>query len=268
MPELPEVETIKRDLEKKILQYRFRRVEVIDPFILRTPTAQFIQAFNDQSVRAVSRRGKALIIELSSGKFLIVQLMMTGQLVVDGVPDKHTHVIFHFIGDRTLLYNDQRKFGQLRMVNQLAEVKHFQLLGPEPFDQSFDAAYLFEHTRHSKRPVKTLLLDHTFVAGIGNIYACEILFRAKVSPTRLAGRLSLAQAKDIHHQIVEVLREAIAHRGSSMRNYRDASGQEGAFKKLIRVYAREGEPCVRCKSSIKRITQAGRSTFYCAKCQK
>ncbi|MBF0490628.1 MAG: bifunctional DNA-formamidopyrimidine glycosylase/DNA-(apurinic or apyrimidinic site) lyase [Candidatus Omnitrophica bacterium] len=273
MPELPEVETIRRDLEKALLHKTFSQIEVIDPFVLRTPQDKFIDALKKKSVEAIDRRGKALIVTCVGRDkvYLVVQLMMTGQLIIEGVPDKHTRIIFH-VGngrDRSLmLYNDQRRFGQLRVVKDLSDVKHLSLLGPEPFDAAFNPKYILEYTRHSKRPIKNLLLDHTFVAGIGNIYACEILFRCGLSPKRLAGRLSLAQAKDIHQYSIQVLNEAIEARGSSMRNYRDASGQEGGFKKLIRVYAREGENCPRCQSPIQRTVQAGRSTFYCPQCQK
>lgn len=268
MPELPEVETIRRDLAKSILHKTLRSIDVPDPFVLRNPTAQFIKALNKQTIKAVSRRGKALIIEFSNGYHLVVQLMMTGQLVVSDSPHKHTRVVFTFTDNTKLLYNDVRRFGQLRAVKDLKDVKHFSILGPEPFDKTFNPQFIVDYTRTSKRPIKTLLLDHTFVAGIGNIYACEILFRARISPTRASGKITAAEAKFIHHQIVDVLNEAIKHRGSSMRNYRDAKGEEGNFKKLISVYARQDKPCVVCKKPVVRIVQAGRSTFYCASCQR
>ncbi len=300
MPELPEVETIRRDLEKSILRKTIRKVEVLDPFVLRTPHKKFIKTIEKHSISAISRRGKALIIECSPSViperfplltgtsvgrnrgsriqdsrfrgndkiYLVVQLMMTGQLVVDSKVHKHTRVIFRFSDKRVLLYNDQRRFGQLRAVKDLAEVQHLNILGPEPFDQKFNPAYIFEYTCQSKRPIKTLLLDNTFVAGIGNIYACEILFRCGIAPDRFSGRLSPREVKSIHQNIVVVLKEAIKHRGSSIRNYRDAFGKEGEFKKLIQVYAREYKECFRCTKPIKRIVQAGRSTFYCSKCQK
>jgi formamidopyrimidine-DNA glycosylase len=268
MPELPEVETIRRDLEKTILHKIIRRIEVRDPFVLRTPLTKFIKTIEKQSINAVSRRGKALLLELSNRHYLVVQVMMTGQLVADGKVDKHTRVIFEFMDQSCLLYNDQRRFGQLHAVSNLKDVKHLSLLGPEPFDHTFNAEYIFQYTRNSKRPIKSLLLDHTFVAGIGNIYACEILFRCKITPKRLSGAISRKGATLLHRQIIEVLKEAIEHRGSSMRNYRDGAGQKGTFKKRIKVYAREDAPCLVCQTPIKRIVQAGRSTFFCPRCQK
>lgn len=268
MPELPEVETIRRDLQKKIVSKTFQHVRVNDPFILRTPQKDFILGIQHQSVVDIVRRGKALLIQLSNQSYLMVQLMMTGQLVVDGKANKHSHVQFEFTDGTRLLYNDQRKFGQLRLLGDFSESKHLLSLGPEPLEGNFHPKYIFDKSRYSKRPIKNLLLDHTFVAGVGNIYACEILFRCGINPKRQSGKITQAQAKAIYEQTIQVLREAIKNRGSSMRNYRDASGEKGQFNKLIQVYARQGEPCLRCKTVIKRIIQAGRSTFYCPQCQK
>ncbi len=268
MPERPEVETIRRDLEKKISSKKFRAITINDPFVLRTPQKEFIKGLRDQSITRIFRRGKALMFELSNRKYLLVQVMMTGQLVVGGKADKHTHVYFEFTDGSWLLYNDQRKFGQLRLIKDFSESEHLTILGPEPFEKDFHPKYIFEKTRHSKRPIKNLLLDHTFVAGIGNIYACEILFRAGISPKQLSGKITQKQAQAIYTQTLKVLQQAIDHRGSSMRNYRDASGEEGGFKRLIQVYARENKPCMKCKSPIERLVQAGRSTFYCQKCQR
>lgn len=268
MPELPEVETIRRDLQQRILSKTIKSVRINDPFVLRTPSKHFISSLEHQSIKAVERRGKALLIELSNSKYLQVQLMMTGQLVIDGAPDKHSHVVISFKDGTKLLYNDQRKFGQLRILKSLSESKHISSLGPEPFGKDFSADYILKKTRHSKRPIKNLLLDHTFVAGIGNIYACEILFRCGINPKHLSGKITQAQSEKIYQNSIAVLSEAIKNRGSSMRNYRDASGEQGQFKRLIKVYAREDQPCLKCKNLIQRIVQAGRSTFYCPKCQK
>ncbi|MBI3602349.1 MAG: bifunctional DNA-formamidopyrimidine glycosylase/DNA-(apurinic or apyrimidinic site) lyase [Candidatus Omnitrophica bacterium] len=268
MPELPEVETIKHDLENLILHKTFRHIEVRDSFVLRCSLKKFIRHLKGQTIKGIIRRGKALLMSLSNGRHLVVQLMMTGQLIADGKPDKHTRVVFEFTDGDVLLYNDQRRFGQLRIVKDLRQIKYFNILGPEPFDQNFNPDYIRQCCRDRRRPVKNLLLDHTFVAGIGNIYACEILFRCGINPKRLVGRIKAHQAKDLYEKTLEVLQEAIDYRGSSMRNYRDASGQKGEFNRRIRVYAREGRACSGCQSPIKRIIQAGRSTFFCPKCQK
>lgn len=268
MPELPEVETIRRDLQKRVLNKKIRRVNIIDSVILRSSPAEFKKVLVGATIRAVDRRGKALLITLNNGYVLAVQLMMTGQLITDNSIDRHTRLEIVFSDGNVLLYKDQRRFGQLRVVKSLNEFKHLQDLGPEPLEKDFNPVYIAAYIKYRKRPIKTLLLDHTFVAGIGNIYACEILYRARISPLRPACRISKSEAAEIHEQSRVVLKEAIRHRGSSMRNYRDAAGKKGGFKKLIQVYAREGEACLHCDGPVKRIVQAGRSTFYCPLCQK
>jgi formamidopyrimidine-DNA glycosylase len=278
MPELPEVETIVRDLSKSLQGKTIAAVTVHDAFLLRAPAsvrhedgqkaADFIKRLNKQVVKKISRRGKAIIIEVSSGEFLVIQLMMTGQMIFNGAEDKHTRLTFTFTDKTKLLYNDQRRFGQLRVVKHLNEVKHFNILGPEPFSKEFTPDFMQQAFKKTMRPIKNVLLDHTFVAGIGNIYACEILFRSRLSPKREARRVSLAESKTVHQYIVEVLKEAIQHRGSSLRNYRDGAGEKGKFNEHLAVYARQNQPCPRCKRDILRIVQSGRSTFYCGHCQK
>ena len=268
MPELPEVETIVRDLNKSLRHKKFEKVHVIDAFVLRQPHQDFIRRLESQGISGITRRGKAIIMQLTSSEFLVVQLMMTGQLIVGGKPDRHTRIAFDLLDGGNLLYNDQRRFGQLRVVAGLDQVKHFNALGPEPLSKDFTPMGIFEGLRKSTRPIKNVLLDHTVVAGIGNIYACEILFRSRIDPRRHAGRLTLKECETIHAMSVEVLKEAIAHRGSSMRNYRDGQGKKGRFNERLAVYAREGLPCPRCQQLVLRLVQAGRSTFYCGHCQK
>lgn len=268
MPELPEVETIVRDLSKSLRCKTFSKGIVHDAFVLRQGKEDFIRRIRGQAIEKITRRGKAVIVHLASGEFLVIQLMMTGQLIANGPKDKHTRITFIFSDGSNLLYNDQRRFGQLRVVAKLSEIKHFGILGPEPFSKDFTFPYMREAFRKTIRPVKNLLLDHTFVAGIGNIYACEILFRSLVSPKRQARRVSPGKIQAIHRMITEVLKEAIAHRGSSMRNYRDGAGKKGRFNERLAVYARQGLPCPRCQKAIQRVSQAGRGTFYCAHCQK
>jgi formamidopyrimidine-DNA glycosylase len=268
MPELPEVETIVRDLNKSLQGKIFSKVVVHDSFLLRQNADDFIRRTKGRAIDKITRRGKAVILHLVSGEFLVIQLMMTGQLIVDGLEDKHTRIKFVFSDGRKLLYNDQRRFGQLRVVGNLNEIKHFNILGPEPFSKEFTPAFMREAFQKTTRPIKSVLLDHTFVAGIGNIYACEILFRSLLNPKRRVRRISLPETKTIHRNILEVLKEAIAYRGSSMRNYRDGSGNKGRFNERLAVYSRQGLPCPRCQRSIQRIVQSGRSTFYCGHCQK
>jgi formamidopyrimidine-DNA glycosylase len=267
MPELPEVETIVRDLSKSLAGKTFSAVTVHDAFLLRQKVPDFIRRLKGQAILKITRRGKAIIIHLASGEFLVIQLMMTGQMIVDGMQVKHTRLTFNFSDGNRLLYNDQRRFGQLRVVANLDEIKHFNILGPEPFSKEFTPALMREAFKRTTRPIKNVLLDHTFVAGIGNIYACEILFRSEVSPKRKVRRINALETKTIHHHIIDVLKEAIAHRGSSVRNYRDGAGKKGRFNERLAVYARQNLPCPRCKEPILRIVQSGRSTFYCGHCQ-
>ena len=241
---------------------------VHDAFLLRQEQKDFIRRLKGQSIAKIARRGKAVIVHLGSGEFLVVQLMMTGQLIANGLEDKHTRIKFIFSDGSKLLYNDQRRFGQIRVVESLSQIKYFNVLGPEPFSASFTPALMRESFRKSIRPIKNVLLDHTFVAGIGNIYACEILFRSQLSPKRQARRINPAATEALHRTIIEVLKEAIRHRGSSMRNYRDGAGQKGKFNERLSVYSREGLPCPRCQRPIERVLQAGRGTFYCGHCQK
>jgi formamidopyrimidine-DNA glycosylase len=268
MPELPEVETIVRDLSKSLEHKTFSKVMVLDAFLVRQNAREFVRRAQGQTITKIYRRGKAVVVQLTSGEFMVIQLMMTGQLIMDGVEDKHTRVKFVFSDGSRLLYNDQRRFGQIRLVEKLDQIRHFNILGPEPFSKDFTPAFMYEAFRKTSRPIKNVLLDHTFVAGIGNIYACEILFRSLLNPKRRALRISRTEVQTIHRNIVEVLKEAISYRGSSMRNYRDGSGKKGRFNERLAVYAREDLPCPRCKGRIQRITQAGRSTFYCGHCQK
>ena len=268
MPELPEVETIVRDLNKSLRCKKFSDVIVHDAFLLRQKQEDFIQRIKGQSIEKITRRGKAVVVLLSSGEFLVIQLMMTGQLIANGLKDKHSRFTFTFSDGSCLLYNDQRRFGQLRVIARLSDLKHFNILGPEPFAKDFTPAFIRDAFRKTNRPVKNVLLDHTFVAGIGNIYACEILFRSRLSPKRQARRISMTEARTIHQNIIKVLKEAIVHRGSSVRNYRDGFGQEGRFNERLAVYSREGLPCPRCQKPVQRISQAGRGTFYCGHCQK
>ncbi|MBF0504910.1 MAG: bifunctional DNA-formamidopyrimidine glycosylase/DNA-(apurinic or apyrimidinic site) lyase [Candidatus Omnitrophica bacterium] len=268
MPELPEVQTIVSDLSKSLFNKTFSDVIVHDALVLLGPKRKFIQQLAGQTIKKIIRRGKAVVIHLGSREILVVQLMMTGQLIFNADSNRHTRVTFTFLDGGKLLYNDQRRFGRLQIVKNLNEIKYFNILGPEPFSKEFNSLYVQKYFKKSARPIKSLLLDHTFVAGIGNIYACEILFRSGISPKRLTCQISAQEADVIYHQIIDVLEEAIKHRGSSVRNYRDGTGQKGNFNQRLAVYGREGLDCLKCHALIERIAQSSRSTFYCARCQK
>lgn len=267
MPELPEVETIRRDLSNNIVGQCIVAVDIRDARVLRQSQVDFVRRLENKKILAVNRRGKALIVALSGQEFLVVQVMMTGQLIVNGAVDTHTRIAFKLSADN-MLYNDQRVFGQLRVVNDLSTIKHFNILGPEPFEDGFNRAYIEMFLKKTARPIKSVLLDHEFVAGVGNIYASEILFQSRISPTRLANTIKRAEVTILIKKTRSVLQQAIDLRGTSMRNYRDGLGEKGTFNKVIHVYARDKQPCHVCQRHIVRLVQSGRSTFYCRNCQK
>ena len=273
MPELPEVETVKRDLIRHVSGQKIEALRIVDARVIRDiSSGQFKSRLTGRTIQNISRRGKAIVWTLDNNRHVVIQLMMTGQLVhlaeLPEVLPKETKVVFQLSNGTHLIYNDQRLFGRLTCVDDLETFKHFMLLGPEPFDASFNPGFIKEAFRKRMVPVKNALMDHTFVAGIGNIYASEILFRSGIDPRRRTKLIKSAEIERMHQVILEVLEEAILHRGSSMRNYRDGNGEKGKFNARIKVYAREGEPCLSCGQVILKIVQGGRSTFFCKKCQK
>ncbi len=268
MPELPEVETIKRDLKRFILDKRIVSVEVLDERVLNNcKPVDLARGVSGRTIQKVFRRGKAVILELTGPRFLMIQPKMTGQLIY-GAQDKSSKVRFKLSDQNYLNYNDQRLFGRISLWLDQNESSFLNSLGPEPLGKDFSTRWLKENLRQRTIPIKTLLLNQNFVAGIGNIYASEILFRAKVSPRRRACSLRVTEIAALYEQTRKVLQEAIAWRGTSMRNYIDASGHKGNFMSRIKVYGCEGELCPVCRSPIKRIVQNARSTFYCRRCQK
>lgn len=269
MPELPEVETIARDLRHEILGQRIEEAGVYDVRVIRQPVQGFKRALKGRRFTRITRRGKAIVIELDNRCYFIVQLMMTGQLIYSShPPDARTKVSLRLSNGRYLHYNDQRLFGRLRVVDDLRQIPYFQRLGPEPLDSEFSASWLAGKLRGKKVPIKPLLMDHTFVAGIGNIYASEILFQSRIHPRRPAHRLKKEEIAKLHSVVQGILREAIHWRGTSMNTYRDANGDKGGFMSRIKVYGRENERCSRCKTALAKIFQRGRSTFFCPRCQR
>ncbi len=272
MPELPEVETILRDLQRKIVSLRIEDVIVVDGRVIRNLSAKhFVGRLKGQRVASITRRGKALILQLHPGKdYFVVQLMMTGQLIVssDSQGGRQTKIIFKLSNARYLHYNDQRLFGRLTVVRDLNAIPYLTILGPEPFSRQFSRAYLEETLRYRKGPIKTLLLDHRVVAGIGNIYASEILYDCRINPCSPANKLGEEARAALRASTRKILRCAIKARGTSMNTYRDAEGRQGGFIKKLKVYGREQQGCFRCGDSIRKIVLSGRSTFFCPACQK
>jgi len=294
MPELPEVETVRRGLETAMDGERIARVEVRRPD-LRWPLAKdFAQRLNGKRVIGVGRRAKYLLVDLSSGDVLLMHLGMSGSFhVFLGKKSKdkhlgrhyherskhlaHDHVVFHLASGASVTFNDPRRFGSMKLVarEQLDGEPLLRGLGPEPLGNAFDAAMLAAACRGKKTSLKAALLDQRVVAGLGNIYVCEALHRAHLSPKRRASTLAVRNGAPNEHAarlvdgIKAVLTQAIKDGGSSLRDHRLTDGELGMFQHHFRVYDRAGEPCrtTGCGGTIKRIVQNGRSTFYCPVCQ-
>jgi formamidopyrimidine-DNA glycosylase len=288
MPELPEVETVRRGLAPVMEGASVKKVEVRDRR-LRWPIAKdFEKRLTGKTVDGLGRRAKYLLADLSSGDVLIMHLGMSGSFRVgkDAKPGvyyherskstAHDHVVFHLSNGATVTFNDPRRFGSMKLVPR-AKLEHEPLLrslGPEPLGNEFDAAMLAAACARKKTSLKAALSDQRVVAGLGNIYVCEALFRARLSPKRIASTIAdrngkpNQRAQALVEAIKAVLNDAIKAGGSSLRDHRRADGSLGDFQHNFLVYDREGEPCPNCKGKVKRIVQTGRSTFYCPRCQK
>lgn len=284
MPELPEVETIKRGLDQKIKGKTISDVLVLDKKILELTEKKFLSAIKNSKIENIERRAKNLIITLSNGPYLLLHLKMTGQLLFSGEiksekerdflanPEfRHARLVFFFKGGGALVFNDLRRFGYVKLIAQadFAEVLGAKKLGPEPLEKDFTIdKFKGILKKYPKRKIKQVLMDQTAIAGIGNIYSDEICFYAKVSPLRPAGKLSEAEISRIYEGVKKILSKAIELRGTSVGDYLDASGEKGGYAKELKVYGREKEKCLGCGETIKRIKIGGRSSFYCPKCQK
>ena len=288
MPELPEVETVRRGLAPVMEGERFAKVEVRRGD-LRWPLPKgFAQKLNGKTVQGLGRRAKYLLADLSSGDVLLMHLGMSGSFRVgkDSAPGTyyherskstaHDHIVFHMSNGATVTFNDPRRFGSMKLVSRarLEDEPLLRSLGSEPLGNEFDAAMLAKACAGKKTSLKAALSDQRVVAGLGNIYVCEALFRARLSPKRIASTIAdrngkpNERAEKLVDAIKAVLRDAIEAGGSSLRDHRRADGSLGDFQHNFQVYDREGEPCPSCKGKIKRIVQGGRSTFYCPSCQK
>ncbi|MDD3296297.1 MAG: DNA-formamidopyrimidine glycosylase [Candidatus Omnitrophica bacterium] len=267
MPELPEVETIKRELGKAVLGKKITKVFVINPKVIKEPSpAKFQKAITGATIKSILRKAKLLVIELSNRKFLTIHLKMAGQLIYPGKGSKSTRIAFKLSNGKTLDFNDGRLFAELRIVDDWKELKFIKTLGPEPFGISLGEFKEMVSSRKTK--IKPLLLDQKFISGIGNIYANEALFRAKINPARPANSLSAEETKLLLDELKKTLKEAIRCKGSSVDQYLQLSGARGSYAKYHKVYDRKDEPCLRCKTHIKRIRLAGRGTYFCPRCQK
>jgi len=266
MPELPEVETIKRELEKSVLGKSITDVIIHNPKVIKEPSKEkFRIGLIAAKINRILRKGKALIFELSSGKFLLVHLRMTGQLVFPGT-GKLARVSFKLSGGKQLDFNDRRLLGELRLVDSWEKQQFFKTLGPEPFVLDVDKFKKMLSAKKTK--IKPLLMDQTFISGVGNLYAVEALFRARIHPERSAASLSDKEKEALFKEIKDVLNEAIHYGGSSIDQYVQVSGKRGDYVKYHKVYGRENKPCLVCKTPIKRMAMGGRGTYFCPKCQR
>lgn len=282
MPELPEVETVRRGLLPVLGGAELARVELRRDGLRWPFPPRMAERLGGVRVEALRRRAKVLLADLSSGETLLVHLGMSGRILIDAampggfyhdVPaGKHDHVIFHLRGGGRITYNDARRFGAMDLwpTADLAAHPMLAKLGPEPLGNAFSGPVLAERIRGKASPIKAALLDQRVVAGLGNIYVCEALWRAQISPRRKAGNIGAARAEALAGHIRETLEEAIEAGGSSLKDYRQADGELGYFQHAFKAYDREGTPCAHagCSGEIRRIVQSGRSTFYCGACQR
>ncbi len=270
MPELPEVQTVLSTLEHMIQNRKIVSVDVISSDVILHDEDDFKKAVIGRHFLSFKRRGKYLIFELEDAA-LVSHLRMEGKYFVEKTTDpirKHTHIIFHLDDETDLRYHDVRRFGRMELIEKDTDYRSFHDLGPEPFSSEFCADYAWNHTRNSKRSLKKTLLDQSFVAGIGNIYADEICFRAALRPETAVSRLSKARWNTIVSCARDVLSEAIEQGGSTVRSYTSSLGVTGLFQLKIDVYGREGEPCHKCGSPIKKIRHGQRGTHFCPVCQR
>jgi len=275
MPELPEVETIRRQLQKELVGAKILAVKVINGKKINVGAREFVRLLKGTKVIGVSRRAKMLLINFGNGWTAVIHLIMTGRLLIKSASQEvgsHTFVIFSLNTGKKLFWEDIRTFGYLKLIktNKLEDFFRNQGIGPEPLQASFTPKTLAACLRRfPKKLVKPLLLEQRCVAGIGNIYAAEILSYAGVHPKRRAGELPDAKINKIHAGMKKILNEAILRRGSSTDNYVDAYGNSGEFVPRLKVYGKEGEKCLYCKKGIiKKFSLAGRGTYFCPTHQK
>lgn len=276
MPELPEVEIVVRSLNALVKGNKISESILIrEKLAPHTSPKQFAKLVSNSTINFTHRRGKHILIDLDNGKTIIVHLRMSGRfmlLPMENENPKFSHAIFLLGNEKKLIFQDQRHFGFMRIVttNELSEAKELNKLAPEPFSDEFSAGYLKQALNTSKRSLKEFLLDQTKVCGLGNIYAAEAMFLARLNPQISSERVSSIKAKRLHTFIIEVLNESIAYSSTLNIDSENFEGNYygGSYENQWRVYDREDSPCINCLTKIKRIKQAGRSSYYCPRCQK
>ena len=276
MPELPEVELVARALDRLISSRRIIMAKLLHPAIAPETTPRgFARSLRGRQVEGVGRRGKLIVFAFAGGPFLLTHLRMTGRFLMlppEAQLPKHTHAVFYLDDERRLVFNDQRRFGRMRVVRaeELPYVRQLRTLAPEPFSSEFTPAYLRDVFARTRRALKEVLLDQTKVTGLGNIYAAEAMFMACVHPQTQAARLAPRHLPRLHSAIIQVLDESLAHGSTLNVDPEDIEGSYygGGYQRRWRVYDRAGEPCHNCGTAIRRIVQANRSTYFCPRCQR
>lgn len=273
MPELPEVETICRGLRAVLPGRKIVAVKVRDPRLRRPVPRDFAAELKGRAITDLRRRGKYLLIFLAPDRVWIVHLGMSGKLIYVKVPrprGRHDHIIARLDNGHELRYHDPRRFGFCTVVSEtaVADLPQIRPLGPEPLEGDFHERHLLAAAKRSRRTIKDLLTDQRILVGLGNIYVNEVLFHARVRPTRRAWRVGRLGIRRIAEAIPRILQEAISWRGTSFSDYRDGEDRKGEFQEHLAVYGREGKECRACKARIKLVPVGNRSAFYCPSCQK
>lgn len=272
MPELPEVETIVRELDAQLPGQQIEAVQVFRNTPLgRTSTTVFSQKLVGKKITSVKRRGKFILFHLAPSGLLVGHLRMTGKFILAQAPKnpgKHHRVWFKLKGGSTLIYEDLRCLGTLEVLDNQAQSASLNRLGVEPLSPEFTAAWLKQALKNNRTPLKHWLMNQGNIAGLGNIYVSEILFRARLSPLKPAEKVRSKQAEGIHLHTLEVLKAALISNGTTISDFRRVDDKTGEFQNFLQVYGKEGSPCTACTKPIQRIVQQQRSTFYCPSCQK
>lgn len=283
MPELPEVETVRAGLAPVMEGQIISQADVNRPDLRWPFPDNMADRLTGARIKKLRRRSKYILADLDTDETLLIHLGMSGRMLISGhtvggfhhehpAPAKHDHVVFHMDNAARITFNDARRFGAMDLMPTRGDEDHWLIrdLGPEPLGNQFDEAYLIDRLAAKNTPIKTALLDQRIVSGLGNIYVCEVLFRAGIHPARKAGKISTKRVATLVPLIREVLSEAIAAGGSSLRDFKQTDGELGYFQHTFKVYDQEGNPCANpsCTKEISRIVQSGRSSFFCPQCQR
>lgn len=271
MPELPEVETIKLGLLEKVKDKKIKEVEILDPKVINLSTANFQKQTMGAVINNIKRRAKLLMINLSNNQSILIHLKLTGQLIYQAPDEKFARAIFQFSDGARLVFKDFRRFGFIKLIptNQVEDYLREEKYGPEPLGEEFTLEVFRNLLKEKPRAkIKPLLMDQTFIAGIGNIYSDEALFYAGIHPLKVVATLKEEKIEKLYQGIREILKKAIEKRGSSIDTYLDVEGRKGEYIPFLKVYRREGKDCFRCGGTVESFKIGGRSAHFCPKCQR